>query len=314
MISLGSGVTDVYQGTELVRQTTRRCAEVFAGSESPVLVITKSAAIEKDLDLWSRVANKGGFLLLMTIAQDNDAVRRRFEPGASPLEARWETLKTFKAAGASVGVLAMPLLPEISDDEKTLRGLYEKASTLGADYLMPGGLTLRPGRQKDLFFSAIRALSPDLIPTYSDLYHEDRPSGAPCHRARSALSRRIEAVAKDFDLPFLWPHRVYSRWLPRYEALFLLFQQMEEFYQDKTSELPRLRNARDRYRAWLTEKRSTFRRHRTFEGTWIDGEFQDLLLPGALEGLLLNDRLAAFAREVATGAVFDPVNRVLTNR
>ena len=311
LLSLGSGVTDVYQPVEADLGLTRRCVEVLADSAQPCLVITKSSHIQRDLDLWTKVARGPGMVLLMTIAQADDRIRQRFEPGASPLDERWETLQAFRNAGAATGVLAMPLLPGISDDEASLRQIYARASEIGVDYLMPGGLTLRPGRQKELYFAALEGLAPELGPRYRHIYGEDRASGNPVWEARKALQTRIEAVASGFDLPFLLPHRIHSRILPSYESLYLLFLQMEALWSDRPKEVPRLRQARERWGAWLTEKRSIFRRHRTFEPTWIDGMFGDLLTGTGLEAVLANDRLASWARKVVAGAVFDPLTRSL---
>ena len=56
----------------------------------------------------------------------------------------------------------MPLLPGLSDDNDTVRQLYAQATDAGVDFLMPGGLTLRPGRQKDCYLATIQAHYPQL--------------------------------------------------------------------------------------------------------------------------------------------------------
>ncbi|MCX5744206.1 MAG: radical SAM protein, partial [Proteobacteria bacterium] len=46
-----SGVTDCYQAVERDLQLTRQCLEVCVAYRNPVAIITKSALIERDLDL-----------------------------------------------------------------------------------------------------------------------------------------------------------------------------------------------------------------------------------------------------------------------
>jgi len=51
-----SGVTDAYQPLERRLQLTRRCIEVFEEFRNPITVITKSALVTRDLDLFRRLA------------------------------------------------------------------------------------------------------------------------------------------------------------------------------------------------------------------------------------------------------------------
>ena len=53
-VAVGSGVTDVYQPTESSEKLTRQCAEVMAEHDFPVVLLTKSKLILRDLDLWKR--------------------------------------------------------------------------------------------------------------------------------------------------------------------------------------------------------------------------------------------------------------------
>lgn len=158
VISIGSGITDCYQPLEEKLHLTRRCAELLGYYRFPALVMTKSSLIERDMDLWKRLNEEAGFLLLLTITTLDDDIAAIIEPGAPSSTRRLKTLERFARAGLATGVLAMPLLPEITDSSKALEGLARTVGDTGARCLIPGGLTLRPGRQKEFFLSRLAEL------------------------------------------------------------------------------------------------------------------------------------------------------------
>lgn len=179
MIAIGSGTTDPYQPVEERARIVGRCAELLADSGIPVTVMTKSNLVLRDLALWRRVNEQSLFVLLVSVTTLREDVRAAFEPGASPVQDRLAAMKAFKDAGCTVGALAMPFLPGLTDDEAGIRALYEELAAVGVDFVMPGGLTLRPGRQKDLFLRTLEEVEPELLGPVLELYREDRPSGRP---------------------------------------------------------------------------------------------------------------------------------------
>jgi len=109
------------------------CGRVLAERGWPVTILTKSSLIERDLDLWEEVNGKGGFLLMVSLMTLDEALRAVFEPSASPVEKRLETLRAFKRRGCSIGVAAMPFLPFLADRDGDFEALAsrlaESAST-----------------------------------------------------------------------------------------------------------------------------------------------------------------------------------------
>lgn len=325
LVSVGSGVTDVYQPLEKSELITRRCAGVFASDADaagiknlqtpayPVLLITKSALILRDFELWKQVHRRRGFILLLSITPMVEELRREVEPGASTMEERWKTAETFIEAGIPVGILAMPLLPGLTDSPEALQGLYDRAANTGVSFVMPGGLTLRPGRQKEFYLQGIRKLpesicreSPEaLLKSCQELYGENRRSGAARRSYTRELFSRIGPIMKERFMPFLLPHRVYRTMVPDYEALHILFSHMRELYGAAGTDTAPLRAASDRYALWLKEERSHLRRRRSLSGEWIDFRFRELFGSGELENVLQNRKLSAFCRELQEGAVFD---------
>ena len=103
-----ASVCDPYQPLEERYALTRRSLEVLAGRDFPVVIQTKSARVRRDLDVIRRIPNVDvGF----TIATDDETIAGMFEPNASPVRERVETLREFKAAGIPTFAFAGPLLP-----------------------------------------------------------------------------------------------------------------------------------------------------------------------------------------------------------
>jgi DNA repair photolyase len=300
MIGFGSGVTDPYQPVEATECITGRCASLLAESPRafPALVMTKSSLVLRDLNLWSRVNERAGFVLLVSLTSLDESLREIMEPGASSFVSRLETITAFKAAGCVVGVLAMPLLPGLSDSSESISSLYSACSKAGVDFVMPGGLTLRPGRQKEFYLGALAAHRPELMEMILNIYREERPSGAPIAAAANTLFERISPIRRDFDMPYLLPHEAFARFLQPHDALRILFCDMLELYAERGVDTAALRIAAFAYDEWLLGLRRAFRRRRSLPGTWIEERFDEAAKGEELYRILDNSRLSAFVRSI----------------
>jgi DNA repair photolyase len=308
MIAFGSGVTDPYQPFEASETLTGRCARILSGTPraSPALVMTKSNLILRDLPLWRLVNEHSGFVLLVSLTSLDEDLRNVMEPGASSFASRLETIRAFKAAGCAVGVLAMPFLPGLSDDVKSIRALYSACAEAGVDFVMPGGLTLRPGRQKDFYIDALAAYRPDLVDRTLVLYREERASGAPSTAASHELFEKIAPVRHEFSMPYLLPHKVFARFLPPHDALRILFRDMLELYKERSIDTTALAKSAQAYDGWLLGLRRAFRRKRSLPDAWIDERFEEAARDGELDLVLDNERLSRFSATVLReGACLD---------
>ena len=287
----------------------RQAAGVLLRHRMPASVLTKSSLVARDLDLWRGVNDAGGFILSVSLVFADDGLRRIFEPGASPVEDRTAALRAFREAGCGVGVYAMPLLPWISDTGEALARLLELCRASGVDFVIPGGLTLRPGRQKDFFLERLRTAFPDLVPRYRELYGEDRTSGA-CRPAYGReLSARFARAVEAAGLATRVPHRLYRGRMPLYDELYVLLCHMAEIYAGRGAETRRLTSALARYRSWLSGRKRTFNRRRSETCEGLEDELRTCFADGRIDAMLGNPKLAGFLRAVAIDRrVFDYVN------
>ncbi len=147
VMALGSN-TDPYQPIERERCITRGLLEVLAEHNHPVAIVTKSALIERDIDIIAAMAQKNLATVYISITTLDKTLARRMEPRAATSLRRLETLRTLHAAGIPVGVLTAPMIPALNDPE--LEAILEAAVEAGARWA--GYVLVRlPLEIKDLF-------------------------------------------------------------------------------------------------------------------------------------------------------------------
>jgi len=130
-ITLGSN-TDAWQPVERDLGITREILQVLAEFRHPVNVITKSALVERDLDLLQDLARDNLADVLVSVTTLDDELKRRLEPRTAGPRRRLDTLRRLSAAGIPCGVLAAPMIPGLNDHE--LEGILAAAADAGARY------------------------------------------------------------------------------------------------------------------------------------------------------------------------------------
>ncbi len=152
-----SGVTDCYQPVEKDLELTRRCLEVCLAYRNPVSVISKSALVMRDVDLFAALAEHARFGLSVSLAfSDNDAARA-IEPWAPSPDRRFKLIEALAAAGVPVGVMCAPIIPGVNDRQMVT--VLERAAAAGATWA--GWVLLRlPGAVKQVFEDRIRVALP----------------------------------------------------------------------------------------------------------------------------------------------------------
>ncbi len=306
IVRLGSGVSDCYQPCEAEFNLTGRSARILAEHSMPVSLLTKSGLVLRDAPVWKEVHERAGFILMLSIQTLDEDVRREFEPRAAAVEERLQILAEFRRLGCVTGAVVMPILPGISDSAADLAAMAQRLSAIGVDVVMFGGLTLRPGRQKGFFFETLKRCRPDLVPLYTNLYSENRDSGAPVAAYSCELDRRARAVFREAGLDNLLPHRVYRGRLPRYDEVHVLLSHMAQLYRRAGKPVRRLEAAASLYDEWLLGEKKVFNRRRNLHQAYLESKLLFLAEDGGLADLLQNGKLALFLDHVLRGGkVFD---------
>ena len=178
-ISISGGVCDIYQPAEAELQLSRKLLQIVLDFGFPVSLLTKNKLVLRDLDLLKKINDAAGASVALTITLMGDEKRKIFEPRASSTEERFDALKKLRNAGIRTGIWAMPLLPWIGDSEENITGIFKKAKELDVQYMACAGLTLKPGRQKEGFFTVLQKHYPELVEKYNMLYSNNNKYGMP---------------------------------------------------------------------------------------------------------------------------------------
>jgi DNA repair photolyase len=156
-ISLGAN-TDCYQPAERKHGITRQILEILSQCEHPLTIVTKSALVERDLDLLAPMARRNLVKVFVSIGTLDRVLARRLEPRAASPQRRLDVLRAVSAAGVPCGVLVAALIPALND--KTLEQVLEEAAKAGAREAAYVILRL-PNELKELFKEWLAAHYPE---------------------------------------------------------------------------------------------------------------------------------------------------------
>ena len=140
--------TDAYQPIERKYGITRQIVELAHETNHPISLITKSALIERDLDLLAPMAKKNLVQVTVSITTLDHEISRRMEPRTSAPARRLLAVKRLSEAGIPVNVNVAPVIPFLTDSE--LEPILEASAQAGAT--TAGYVLIRlPWEVKDIF-------------------------------------------------------------------------------------------------------------------------------------------------------------------
>jgi DNA repair photolyase len=225
-ICLGGGVGDTYQPIEAEYKLACQVLKVISETDFPVHVLTKSSLVERDLDLLTSIHRRSRAILSMSFSTVDDDISRTFEPGCSPPSRRLKVLETMKAAGLLTGFYMLPIIPFVTDTDRHLDECLRRASEVGVDFVLFGGMTLKEGRQKEHFLSVLGRRKPELLPEYETIYSGDR-WGMPGKRYSDDLHRRFIALAGSRNLSIRVPSFVYRDILDENDRVVVMLENLD---------------------------------------------------------------------------------------
>jgi len=147
LIVIGAN-TDPYQPIEREWKITRQLLEVFEEFKHPVGLITKSALVERDIDILARLAKDKLVRVFVSITTLDKVLARKMEPRASAPPRRLEAVRALGSAGIPVGVMTAPIIPMLND--RDMESILDAAHEAGARYA--GYVLIRlPRELKEMF-------------------------------------------------------------------------------------------------------------------------------------------------------------------
>lgn len=128
-IALGTG-TDGWQPGERRLGLSRQILTVLRDFRHPVSIITKSALVERDLDLLQELATHGLVSVMISVTTLDDELKRRLEPRTPAGSRRLEIIRRLSRAGVPCGVMVAPVIPALNDHE--IEAILAGAAAAGA--------------------------------------------------------------------------------------------------------------------------------------------------------------------------------------
>jgi DNA repair photolyase len=198
-ISLGAN-TDCYQPAERKYCVTRQILEVLAECEHPLTIVTKSALVERDLDLLAPMAQKNLVKVFVSIGTLDRVLARKLEPRAASPQRRLDTLRALSQAGVPCGVMVAALIPALND--KTLEHVLDEASNAGAQEAAYVILRL-PNELKDIFKEWLAAHYPERAEHVLSIIRQlrgGRENDPRFHERMRGTGNYADLIAKRFEI------------------------------------------------------------------------------------------------------------------
>jgi DNA repair photolyase len=128
-IAIGTN-TDPYQPIEKQWRIMREILEVLDARNHPVGIVTKSALVTRDIDILSRMAERGLAKVALSVTTLDRMLARTMEPRASTPTKRLEAIRQLSDAGIPTSVMVAPIVPGLTDSE--VERILDAARAVGA--------------------------------------------------------------------------------------------------------------------------------------------------------------------------------------
>ena len=190
-IALGVN-TDAYQPIERKLKITRSLLEVLSEYQHPVSIITKSALIERDIDILEKMASKQLAQVVVSITTLDVSLARLMEPRTASPTRRLALIENLTQAGVPTAVLVAPVIPFLNDQEiSEILSQVHKAGALNALYV----LLRLPLEVEELFTDWLHTHFPDKADRIMNRLRDCR--GGKSYDSRFGVRMRGEGIFAD---------------------------------------------------------------------------------------------------------------------
>ncbi|UXM93250.1 Rv2578c family radical SAM protein [Paenarthrobacter sp. JL.01a] len=167
-VALGTN-TDPYQRAEGRYALMPDIIRALADSGTPFSILTKGTLLARDIPLLKHAATMVPVDLGISLAMTNQDLAALIEPGTPSPKARLKLIARLREAGLGCGVMAMPVLPWLTDSDEALDSLFAGLAQAGATGVSAGALYLKPGT-REWYMKWLAAEHPELVGKYRRLY------------------------------------------------------------------------------------------------------------------------------------------------
>lgn len=171
---IGTGaMSDPYNPFEKNYRLTRGALELINMYGFGVSIATKSDLITRDIDILKKIQNHSPVLIKITVTTCSDDLCKKIEPNAAISSKRFQAINMLSSQGIFAGILLMPVLPFLEDNEENIGGIIKNAYESGAKFIYPAfGVTLRQN-QRDWYYEKLDQLFPGIKQKYITEFGND---------------------------------------------------------------------------------------------------------------------------------------------
>ncbi|WP_207345024.1 Rv2578c family radical SAM protein [Arthrobacter sp. E3] len=167
-VALGTN-TDPYQRAEGRYKLMPGIIGALADSGTPFSILTKGTLLARDVPLLRAAGQQVSVGVGISLALLDEGLAQALEPGTPAPQARLALIGKLRDAGLPCGVMAMPILPWLTDSQEALDALFTALARAGATGVSAGALFLRPGT-REWFMQWLASHYPALVDSYQRLY------------------------------------------------------------------------------------------------------------------------------------------------
>jgi len=160
-----SDCTDPYQPLERKYKITRRCIEVLTKHKFPLLIVTKSDLVLRDIDLFHLTPT----VVSITVTTLDEKTAKFWEPNAPPPKLRIAALQKLAEEGITTTARVDPIIPGINDNTDDFEKLVKVLAEVGVRQITTS--TFKPVRG---FFKTLRKLNYGLYKRLYSLYSDGK--------------------------------------------------------------------------------------------------------------------------------------------
>jgi DNA repair photolyase len=202
MIAIGTA-TDPYQPAERRFLSTQNVLEAMAVLRGvSICLTTKSSLVSRDASLFLALAEHNRVHVTVTVTTIDRSLARLTEPFAPSPEMRLRAAAKLAESGVSVGVMASPILPLITDSEENLLAVAKGAKNAGTKRFGAHVVFLQPAAQR-VFFPFLAERFPEHLKRYQRSFRDGAYLNGSYPEKMRELVRDIRQqtgmLARDFD-------------------------------------------------------------------------------------------------------------------
>ena len=205
-------MSDPYNPFEKQYQITRNALKLVDRYGFGIAIDTKSDLVVRDIDILRKIKRHSPAIVKITITSGEDTLSKKVEPHVAVSSLRFAAIKALSEAGLYCGILLMPVLPFIEDNEENILSIISQAKNNGAKFIYPAfGVTLRQN-QRLYFYQKLDEEFPGFkekyIETFGNAYQCNAPHADSLYKIfqqeceKVGILYKMQDIISGYKLPY----------------------------------------------------------------------------------------------------------------